>query len=96
MLITLFWGRTEEIILDFENVSNEELDDIIHYIIIESIERLSYEHGKFLKEYVKIINVPDKVYCTIDNSTYKKVIEDAMLVYKHNKIAYKEYDDNNN
>jgi len=83
-LIRYFWAHTDEIILDFENVLDvlnpyEEL-----YKIIDTLERLSYEHGRLLKEQVKVINVP-KQKC--DYNTY---IENAMSAYKHNLIVYKE------
>gem|GEM_PF-3104373 len=87
-LIRYFWAHTDEIILDFENVLDvlgpyEEL-----YKIIDTLERLSYEHGRLLKEQVKVINVPKKQKCMLLD--YNTHIENAMSAYKHKLIVYKE------
>jgi len=86
MLIKHLWVRTEEIILDFENVNYKEF----RYLIDNCLERLSYEYGKFLKEHVKTINIPDQVVSVIGNINYKTVIENSILAYKDNMLAYKE------
>jgi hypothetical protein len=92
MLIKHLWTSTEEIILDFENVNYKEFC----YLIDDCLERLSYEYGKFLKEHVKTINVPDKVVSVIGSIKYNTVIENAMLSYKDNMLAYEEDNSDNN
>jgi len=89
-LIKLFWTSTEEIILDFENVTNViEPYEELFTLISESLERLSYEYGNLLKKHIKTINVPDK---GLVFRTYKTLIEDAILSYKNNMSVYKDND----
>jgi len=91
ILIKLLWGRTEEIILDFENVTDVlEPHKTLYALINESLERLSYEYGKFLKEHVKIINVPNPSTSSFIDENYNMIIENAILAYKSNILAYEE------
>jgi len=86
-LIKYFWTNTNEIILDFENVLDVLGPYETLYKIIDTLERLSYEYGRLLKEQVKVINVP-KQKCMLDD--YNTHIENAMSAYKRKLIVYKE------